>query len=307
MNTSDHGKIAVLNLLRGAVPERENEISGIWAKYGPYVDIVPDAPDVTMNATDKRIQFSLKTIDLYWLLGFCAWKSIEVYSPAVVLAVASGQTIQQILDDDDNLGDFERDYKARMAAAQALLAASTTSEIKWPPDVPLPQADRDAFSNDQDKAAFDLSALALAAAFLHELKHVMYLNEKNQPDTLPEEEIGCDVWAREFLTAKLATYAEEHGHDFEEICAKRATAIALAAVVLHAITPSHGHWGTSEYPPIAERLETLIQGFPLSPDSSFFIWTAGLLVGILRQQHRRIEFLGDSPKALVERLLEELR
>jgi hypothetical protein len=80
-----------------------------------------------------------------------------------------------------------------MAAAQALIAATTTSDINWPPDIPQPQADRNAFLNDQDKVAFDLSLLALASAFLHELKHVIYLNDKNEPDTLPEEEIGCDV------------------------------------------------------------------------------------------------------------------
>jgi len=194
-----------------------------------------------------------------------------------------------------------------MAAAQDLIAASTTADINWPPDVPQPQGDRNAFSNDQDKAAFDLSVLALASAFLHELKHVIYLNEKNQPERLPEEEIGCDVWAREFLTAKLADYAEAHSHDYGEVCAKRATSIALAAIIVHAITPSHGHWGTSDYPPIADRLEALIHGFPLPPNSNFWVWTACLIVGILRQQHRAVNVTGDSPKVLVERLLSELR
>lgn len=35
-----------------------------------------------MNANRHRIRFDTKTIDLFWLLGFSAWRSIEVYSPA---------------------------------------------------------------------------------------------------------------------------------------------------------------------------------------------------------------------------------
>ena len=77
MIPQDESQAVILNLLRWAVPERDNEICAIWSKYAPFVDIVPDGPGITMKATDKRIQFSLKTIDLYWLLGFSAWKSIE--------------------------------------------------------------------------------------------------------------------------------------------------------------------------------------------------------------------------------------
>ncbi|WP_032917870.1 phage exclusion protein Lit family protein [Mesorhizobium erdmanii] len=307
MISQAEAKAAILDLLRGAVPERDDEICSIWSQYAPIVEIVPDRPGVTMRATDKRIQFSLKTIDLYWLLGFSAWKSIEAYSPAILIASDSGIPIQKVLDRDEALGKFERDYKARFAAAQDLIEATTTGDIDWPPDVPRPQGDRDAFSDDQDKAAFDLSLLALASALLHELKHVIYLNEKNNPATLPEEEIGCDVWAREFLTVKLAEYAQAHSHDYEDVCAKRATSIALAAIIVYAITPSHGHWGTSDYPPIADRLEALINGFPLPPNSKFWVWTACLVVGILRKQHRAVNITGDSPKVLVERLLSELR
>jgi hypothetical protein len=38
----------------------------------------------------------------------------------------------------------------------------------------------------------------------------MYCADKSAPSTLPEEEIGCDNWAREFMTSGLAAYAKEH-------------------------------------------------------------------------------------------------
>jgi|SRR5665213_3995482 len=82
----------VLNLLRGAVPERADEISGLWAKYTPAVEVAPSAVRTTMNANRHRVRFDTKTIDLFWLLGFSAWHSIEVYSPGLVITMLSGLT-----------------------------------------------------------------------------------------------------------------------------------------------------------------------------------------------------------------------
>ncbi len=304
---SDIQRQIVLNLLCGAVPEQKDKIIQLWTLYGPAVEIAPDSPGAMMNADRNRIKFTLKTIDIYWLLSFSTWKSIEVYSPAICMAVQLGCTIQKILDNDADLDSYERDYKARMAAVQTLIAVTTTAEIHWPPDTPPPQSDREKLSNPQDQAAFDLSALAIAFLLLHEFKHVIFLNEGNQPDTLPEEEIACDVWAREFLTAKLAKYANEYGHDFDEVRAKRAAAIALAAIIVYIITPVSGHWGTSDYPPISNRLDALIQNFSLPPNSYFWLWTACLLTGVLRGAHRSVEIKGKSARDLVIALLDELR
>jgi hypothetical protein len=155
-----------------------------------------------------------------------------------------GLTIDQALHIDEKLTAFERDYKERMEAAASLIAATSTGGIAWPPDIPRPQADRDRFSDPQDKVAFDLTALALAFALLHEFSHVKLLAEKAQPDTLPEEELACDVWARDFMIAKLAAYARAHGHSYEEVGQKRAMALALAVTIIHAITPTAAQWGT---------------------------------------------------------------
>jgi hypothetical protein len=52
--------------------------------------------------------------------------------------------------------------------------------------------------------------------------------------------------------------------------------IALAAVIIHAMTPTHAHWGNRQYPPIAERLTAMIGGYNLPPGSSFWPFTACL-------------------------------
>lgn len=63
----------VLHLLRGAVPERADEISGLWRRYGNVVEVAPNTKGVTMNADATRIKFDTKTIDFFWLLGFSTW------------------------------------------------------------------------------------------------------------------------------------------------------------------------------------------------------------------------------------------
>jgi hypothetical protein len=296
----------ILHLLRGAVPERADEISGLWSQYGHVVEVAPSRKGVTMNANEKRIQFDTKTIDLFWLLGFGSWRAIEVYTPALVVATSNGLPLDQALSADEERGQYEFDYKQRIAAAQSLITAEQTSDISWPVDIPLPSADLDGLGNIQHMAAFDLVALALAFALLHEFQHVMFCAEKRAPSTRPEEEIACDTYARTFMTSELAAYAKAHGHDFAQVQKKRAMGITLAAVIIHAMTPSHARWGNSEYPPITERLTAMIRGYTLPADSSFWAFTACVLIALMRQENRPLDIVAYSNKEMVEMLLDRL-
>lgn len=172
MSNPPSDRTIVLNLLRGAVPERAEEISKLWLDHGHAVEVAPNAQRSTMNATSKRIKFDTKTIDFFWLIGFSAWRAIEVYAPALTLAVVNGGTIEAALNIDEERGQFEQDYRQRIASAQLLLDAADTSDIAWPDDVPMPTDKRQSLSNGQDMAVFDLVALSLAFALLHEFKHV---------------------------------------------------------------------------------------------------------------------------------------
>lgn len=135
----------------------------------------------------------------------------------------------------------------------------------------------------------------------------MYRADESAPSTLPEEEIGCDNWAREFMTSGLAVYAKEHGHDFAQVQQKRAMGIALAAVIIHAMTPTHTHWGNRQYPPIAERLTAMIDSYNLPPGSSFWPFTACLLIALMRQENRPLDVVSHSNQQMVEILLDRLR
>lgn len=90
MTTEPSDRTIVLHLPRVAVPERADEISALWRQYGHAVEIAPNTNGITMNADATRIKFDTKTIDFFWLLGFSAWRAIEVYSPALVITSVTG-------------------------------------------------------------------------------------------------------------------------------------------------------------------------------------------------------------------------
>lgn len=76
--------------------------------------------------------------------------------------------------------------------------------------------------------------------------------------------------------------------------------------IIHAMTPSHGHWGNRRYPPIAKRLTAMISGYSLPASSSFWLVTACLLIALMRQENRPLDFVAKSNQELVEVLLDRL-
>ena len=290
-------------LLMGATPERKEEISALWDCYAIKADIIKDVPGANIKAPRKScIQFDYKSLECIWLFGFNGWRSIETYSPAVMMAGLTGGILEEILGIDDELAIFEMDYKSRSNIARSIIEGQGNNQIAWPPDIPRPEANRNALGNHQEMAAFDLVCLATAYVFLHELRHVKYLGDGDCPADPREEEIACDVWARSFLTDKIGVYAQSVGQPYAAVLEKRSMGIALGAMILHEITPVTARWGTSAYPPIVKRIQAMISGCPLPIDSHYWLFTACLLVGIFRKEHRKIPLHVASSKMLAEKL-----
>lgn len=307
MLVMDHAVVAVRNLIYGALPERRDECAELWNRYSPAIEVVPDGAGVTMNANKRRIRFDLKTLDAFWLIGFSAWHAIETYAPHVVVAMITQTSVESVIRDDDELGQLEQEYKHRLRLAKTLLAGDDKGVVQWPPDIPKPTDDRAALRNDQERVAFDLTLLAVAYVFLHEFRHVMLDRDEQHPDSFPEEEISCDVWARGMLLNKVAIYAEEHKHNYQEVLYKRAVSMVIACVILQAITDEWAQWGTDKYPSVGERMVALIKDVPLSADSGFWVVAASVLVGVMRETHQSIELIPRSVPDLVNDLLERRR
>ena len=299
----------VINLLRGAIPENAHELCQDWVSYKHTVELADSSKGSTMNATSRRILFDSKTIDFFWLFGFSSWLTIETYCPALEVACSQGITLESALKADEERGQFEMNYKQHLDITKSLLSVANTSDIEWPEDIPYPTGERDSLNNVQEKAVFDLVALALSFSILHEFKHVQARAEEKKyesPQEKDEEELACDTWAREYITKGVGAYAKNSKHTFEEVMQKRAMGIALAAFTIHALTPDIEKWGSGEYPSIAVRIQTMIGGYNLSDSSSFWCFTACHLIAVMRQENRKLDYKATTYKEFVTILLSEL-
>ncbi|MBZ0261428.1 MAG: hypothetical protein K8F90_12610 [Hyphomicrobiales bacterium] len=302
-NAPPSPKEAVISLMSGAVPERVTEIAQLWRDYHPDVVLADDRGHVTLNADKDRIMFDAKTMDVFWLIGFSGWRAIECYSPHVVISAAGGGALSDLIAIDTGLAGVERAYKERIAAVQSLIAAQDAASSPWPPDLPRPSADRDALADPQYKVAFDLSCFAAAFAFFHEFRHVMLDRDGQRPKDRREEELFCDVFARSFMTSHLAQYAIENGHELQEVLRKRSMGLALAALILHEITPVREQGGNCEYFALAERLRAILDNTALPDNDPFWVFAASLLIGILRQRHVPIGGPAMEARDLTRRLI----
>lgn len=299
-------KEVVKAVMEGGAPERKDELAELWSRYDPDVELVEKAGKITLDATKDRIQIDPRTIDVFWLIGFSGWRAIESYSPHVILFPASGQKLSALFDDDEGLDDVERIYRERLAAAQALIKADNTASVAWPVDIPRPNSDRNAFSDPQYQGTFDLTTMAVAFTLFHEFRHVMLDVDDERHDDLREEELSCDVWAREFMTAKLDVYGERHSHTYKEVLRKRSMGLVLASLILHEITPFYAHGGSNAYFSVGDRLRAILSSTNLPENDHFWVFAASVLVGIYRQKRMPIDTEPMSPKLLAEHLLTEL-
>jgi len=306
MGTSLSAKQIVIATMTEAVPERCDEIRQLWERYQPNVILAQDAHHITLNASKDRIAFNAKTMEVFWLIGFSSWRAIECYAPHIITSAASGTAIERIIQEDEELAEIELAYRQRCAAAQTLIKATDPATVLWPPDLPRPPLGRNASCDPQYKAAFDLTCLAVAFTLFHEFRHVMLDRDEQRPLDLREEELACDVWAREFMTAKLATYAREHGHEHHEVLRKRSMGFALAALILYEITPFWDHGGNYAYFPVATRLQTLLENTRLPDKDNFWVFSASLLLGLFRQRGESISAQPMGPRLLTRHLLASL-
>ena len=311
MNCSAVDRIVIEGLLLGAAPERKSDVRVLWANYDPTFWICDDASGILFQARwdkqtgDQRIEFTERGTSLLWLIGFTAWKVFQCYSPFAFLGALMGTEINDaFIEQDDGFANAEAAFEQNLYAVKCLQAARSVRDIDWPSDIPKPQACAPADS--QDHATFDLTCIATAYVYLHEVRHVKFSKDGQRPTLQNEEELACDVFAREFLLAKVGEYCEASSEPFQGVMTKRAMGVALGAFAVYLMTPRDGHVGTDEYPPIAVRLQALIGNVDLPPDSDFWIFTGALLICLLRLRDRTVDVQFANAKDLVDVLLEEL-
>ncbi|MBS0405572.1 MAG: hypothetical protein JSS17_04340 [Proteobacteria bacterium] len=140
-----------------------------------------------------------------------------------------------------------------------------------------------------DKACFDLACMAAAASFFHELRHVQFFAQGDTPADGLEEKRQCDVFSREFLTAKVSEYCNSSGDDLLQTKSKRIVALSCAAFSI-GMAESRGMANAvaGTHPPVADRFRHLVLKAHAPDDATCWHYLACLLVAILRKEHHPI-------------------
>jgi hypothetical protein len=320
----------VEHLLEGAAPERLETMKTLWTKYDPQFFLAEDGVGAQMSANSARVTFDNKTLSIYWLLSFAGWRTIECYSPAVLGSISysnliarrnpiywivgrwlrtnfpPGTTIADVVRADTGLATVEDRLNDYVYSASLLLRSDRLDEALWPAGIPRIGIARADLRTRQDKVTFDFACMSTAFAFCHELRHVMYAKDRDAP-ARPDEELQCDLWAREFLTAKADLYAESQCVAYRNVLAKRSMAAAIGIFVLYETTERSGDKGNELYPSIADRMNTTLGDTLLSPHDHFWVFYACVLVAIMRRRNHTPAVHASDAKQLCERLVEEIR
>jgi len=248
---------------------------------------VPDSPKITLKArdSDKRIIYDLKTLRTFALLGHAAWRVFECHCPHVLLSSWTGKPIDaEMMWNDEGFAGAQEAFEDFLLTAQRAIDAKSADEIDWPNDLINLAADPSTL-NTRQRAMRDLSLMALAYAFLHEIRHTMFRDLAEEQLDEPAEELECDIFAREALLDQVGAYAAETGEPVDLVLAKRATAISLGAFAVYELTAPEQRRGSSKYPPFADRFDALIIGARIPEDSYFWVFAATLLLATLRRQN----------------------
>ena len=147
---------------------------------------------------------------------------------------------------------------------------------------------------------------ALAYLLLHEARHVQFYVDKNRPDP-KDEEIACDAFARDHILTGAAAYAADAGYGADEVMAKRSAGVTLGAFALYDLTPSAGRGGSTDYPPIADRMASIYDAITLPDDSWFWDFAASLLMALIVREDQRFSVPEFQGRALCLALIDQLR
>ena len=310
MRSADPTKVA-FDLIAGSAPEHRWRLETFWKKYAVRFQEVDGKPGILLNANISRVQYTRKDLQVMWLTGFSLWRSIELFAPAVVLPILTGTPSSSVLMFDDKLDEIEYQYRERIRAVTTLIGAEELDPARWPPDIPLPTDSRTALAETQDMLVFDLVMMATAVLFLHELKHVEFhaehANGTPRPEKLAEEELQCDVWARDWFMSGLVNYANKNDHSYQEVYSKRALALLLVCEYLRLADQHSAVFIGNHYPPLAIRIAALSGAVNLPVGDHFWVVAACILLAEARRQYKITpKFDNMSSKEIVGHLIDVL-
>jgi hypothetical protein len=177
----------------------------------------------------------------FWIAGYAAWEGYR--------AVSGAPSLESV-----NLDLF----KDLIAAFETVVSSDNPELEPLPPGVAEPGQYPDKENDPQGRAAAEFATIAVAWAFLHELRHIHHQREGTAADpegsdtkARHDEEFSCDAFATKFLLERIDAYCANRGAPPDLVCQKRQLGIhfCLFAITLLA----KDKWGDSATHPAVQR------------------------------------------------------
>lgn len=268
-------------LLRGAAPERYDEIKAHWGEQADRVRLL-ETEEFLLQHIFGTVQTTPKTLDALWLMGFAVWKAVEAYAGVIWLLAAKGadfdpSVVAQLPGQDEADEAFER----ALGHVRDLLASASPADFTWPADVPTPDWE---ITDPSQIAARDLVYIAGAYVILHELGHHRIAKSECAIAHDLREERLCDAYARKMLLDGTGTFAASTGDPEHLVRAKRLLGILLAKLLIVTVTPRDRWTVSADHEPVRRRLFRVLR-YAKEPLPTWFWDTAAALLAAFARHH----------------------
>ncbi len=272
---------ATKTLISASIPERTDELNGLWDEYSPQFNLTDDKPGFCLEAGPwGLVLFTYRTVEILWLLGFASWKAMYSYSTLLFsLQVSNGVFDMAQTNAISDQPDIDKEYDRVIDAIYELANIEDSSNFKWPDGVPTPTESRP--PNDEYAVVFDLIWMATAYVFLHEIQHIRLRKDGVTLSSL-DEEMECDKYARELMLVKIPEYSASSGYSIDKLKTKRGKGMCLAAFLLLVITPQELWRGSRSHPSLADRISAFTTFMELPDCDSMWNYLSCLLLSHMR-------------------------
>jgi len=283
----------VRKLFDEVVPERASEIEAIVRQCDPQFRLIADREGFNLDAGGfSVIQYTSRSIRQMWLFGYAGMQALHCYSSLILLLKSSNENldIDEVNKIPDQAAEDEK-FKIIVDAVKDLNSVFHEDDFTWPKNIHEPENGKP--EDTECAAVFDLTCMATAYVFLHELKHVIFSSEGDAPKDLKDEEYRCDSFAKEMMVSKIRQYAESSGYPEDEVRMKRMMGIALASVFILFATGKNRFAGSDSHPPVHGRWLETIKDVTLPDDDWFWLYFSSLSLALLKYYSIKI-----SPKTV---------
>ncbi|MBQ0780902.1 MAG: hypothetical protein KBT79_08870 [Thalassolituus oleivorans] len=279
---------AIEKLFEGVIPERVNEVMTLVEKYEAQFRVVGDKQGFNLDAGGfGAVQFTQRSLDQLWIFGYAGMQALHCYSG--IISTCHSHNINFDIKKIGSLPEQVVEDKKFFDTIQYIKKLSTVenaNDFEWPPNIPNPEHGKP--KNKELSVVFDLTLMATAHVFLHELKHVIFQAEGDAPKKATDEEIACDKFAAGMMLDKIKEYSIVSKYPEDKVRMKRSMGIALASAFLLLATPLHCLNGTATHPPVHSRWSAVLKNIELPDNDYYWLYFSSFAIGLMKHLNIKV-------------------